>query len=93
VPASGAAQPRDARDGSYLPIDAVDDVSRDTVVQDFGSGTPPPGDDRRATGQGFNHDQTEGLRPFYREQQGSGAAKQPVSLAVADLADELDERL
>jgi hypothetical protein len=81
------------RDGRHGFIFTVHDVTGFAFVDDFRNRSAAPSDHGGSACHGLDHDQAERLRPVDRKQQGTGVAQERRLLAVADLADELDERM
>src|SRR5690606_12387706 len=71
----------------------VDDAAGDAVVHHLGHRAAVPGDHRRAAGHRLDHHQAERFRPVDREQQRHRVAEEARLLRVADLADELHQRI
>jgi len=80
-------QPADHADRTGF---VLDDKAGEALVDDLRHRTAVVGDDRRAAGHGFDHDEPERLRPVDRNQEPDRAAEEIRFLAVADLADVFD---
>ena len=78
--------------GLYRVRDVIHHETRFPMLENFGDRTVAPCDHRRTACQGFDHDQSERLRPIDRKQQRSRVAQQFILFAAADLTDKLDER-
>jgi hypothetical protein len=63
------------------------------VIDDFRDGAPSKGDHRGPVGHCFDEHEAERFGPIDREEQRDGVAKEGPLVAVADLADELDQRV
>ena len=83
-------RPTGGRDGLFQRLDQEAGLA---VLDDFGRRAAAEGHDRRAAGHGLDHHQAEGLGPVDREQQRVRSAQERGLLMVADLADELDQRI
>src|SRR5580704_10749682 len=70
----------------------LNNETRYAIFDQFRDGAALERDNRRAASQGFDHDQSERLRPVDRHDQRDGAAQELGLLRVRDLADELDMR-
>src|SRR5215510_6106806 len=82
----------DTIDGLHRLVKAVHDKASHAVRDDFGHGSAAPGDHRRATGQGLDHDEAERLRPVDGKEQRVGVAQKLVLVSATDLTEELDKR-
>ncbi len=71
----------------------LDDEAGQPVVDDLGDRAAVIGDHRRAAGHRLDHHQAERLRPVDRHQQPDRAAQEFRLLGIADLADEVDQRI
>lgn len=70
-------------------VQAADDISGNARVDHFAHGPAVEGENRRATGHGLDHDETERFRPVDGKQKSFRIAEKFRFLAFADLADEL----
>src|SRR6185503_7060682 len=70
-----------------------DDEAGEAGVDDLRDRTAVIGYNRRAAGHGFDHHEAERLRPVDRYQKADRATEEIGFLAVADLADEFDQRI
>jgi hypothetical protein len=84
---------RDALRSFQRGLRILDRETRDAVVDDLRHRSLAARDDGRAAGHRLDHHQTERLRPVDRQQQGERVAEEVVLLSIADLADELDQRI
>ena len=85
-----SGQPIDRGDRADL---VLDDKAGDAVVDDLGDRAAVEGDDGRSARHRLDHHEPERLRPVDRHQQADRAAQELRFLAVADLADVVDERI
>ena len=83
-------QPVDRCDRARL---VLDDKSGDAVIDDFGHRAAVVGNNRRSASHRLDHHEPERFRPVDRDQKSDRTAEKFRLLAVADLADELDERI
>src|SRR5678809_1062505 len=60
------------------------------VVEHFRDRAPTKRDDRRAAGHGFNHHETERLRPINWKQQRGGIREKSLFRLIIDFADQLN---
>ena len=74
-------------------VDALDQEAVAAVLDHLRCRAVAPGDDRRSRRHRLDHHQPERLRPVDREQQGARAAEESRLVGIADLADELDQRV
>ena len=70
----------------------LNNETRYAIFNQFRDGAAIERDNRRAASHGFDHDQSERLRPVDRHDQRDGAAQELGLLRVRDLADEFDMR-
>src|SRR5262249_10352511 len=89
----GAVEPVDVVQHRHRLVDVVDDEASEAVLDDLRGRAVPEGDDRHAARHGLDHDETEGLRPADRKQQGARLAEEGYLGCLVDLADELDRRV
>src|SRR6266542_5016694 len=66
---------------------------RPAVEDHLGDGTTASGDDGRAAGESFDHGEAEWLGPIDGEQEGLRLAQEFCLRILADLPDEVDERM
>src|SRR6516165_731079 len=86
-------EPCDPLDGLERFALRVDDETGTARLDDFGNRSAVPGDDRSSTCHGFDHDQSEGFRPAYREYQCQRVGEKLRLVLRADLTNELDQRI
>jgi hypothetical protein len=91
-PARSLVKQHGSLDGIGHLIDIVADVATDTVLDDFGHGTPAEGPDRCPRRQRPDQHQSERLGPVAREQRGGGAGVERRLVRLAQLADIVDTR-
>src|ERR1051325_3521827 len=72
-------------------LDAVDDKTRDTFIDDFRHRTAAKRHRRGAAGHSFDHHETEGLRPIDRKDLRIRVREERLLFLVADLADIFDQ--
>src|SRR5580704_8403676 len=81
------------RDRRYCLIDAVNDKPSDAMIDDLRNGTSSKGDHRGPVGHRFDEHQAERFGPIDRKGQRYRVAQESLLVAVADLTDELDQRI
>src|SRR5579875_3258345 len=92
-PNGAAIEPIDLLHRARSLLDAVDDETRHTVLDDLRHRAAWERNDGRAAGHRLNDDEPEGLRPVDRKEQRARIAEECALLSLPDLADELDERM
>ena len=70
----------------------LNNETRHAIFDQFGNRAAIESDNRRAASHGFDHDQSERLRPVDRHDQREGAAQKLGLLRVGDLPDKFDMR-
>ena len=80
-------QTRDRRD---RVLDAIDDVTRDAIIDHFPHGAAVESEDRSAARHRLDHNHAEGLRPVDRKDQGRSLTEKLGLFTVVYLANELN---
>src|SRR5713101_1598769 len=81
------SEPPDGLDGFSFPIH---DKAGYTVIDHFRYRARPERNNRRATRHGFDHDQTERLRPVDRKQQSGGIGEKLLLGLIVNFANQPD---
>src|SRR5258708_666335 len=87
LPSVEFTEPPDGLDGFSFPIR---DKAGYTVIDHFRYRARPERDNRRATRHGFDHDQTERLRPVDRKQQSGGIGEKLLLGLIVNFANQPD---